>query len=480
MNLRAPSTSLAALAATTAFGALAPALVASESAFAQSEPPKAEDTFEFAGYYRLGYNTAINPLEEAPDEQGFGPFGLPTSRHVRNPNYLKLITKKSFANGMKFQLQLDTDGDRILAHETGFKPQVETTRNANGQIDDVTASFGFLRVRDAYLSLPVTDDISLWAGSRLQEFEDLRLFDGHNPFDVNAFGGGLESKDWLATLSYQKSERTRDSAIAPTSPAADRNTAEVKDVTLLLRYSLALSEGSAIKPMLKITRFGSASEDKSTSPTVRKVKGSTGVAIGGTYSRWDGKTYWGNTTLAFLSGPAEELIQSNVGTSYSTARTITGEKSGNDNAIYVADTSSVDFGAAGILTGIYLRYNMFKNDHQVFKEQSGAIVPDGTKKEKNNLEYSVGLQPVYYVTDRFHTALDLNYAGRTEKFAADQADALLVTPILRYAMNRNPLGTPQIYTSITYGKYDAKVKRDDTKKPTDELLTTQTGFEVWF
>ena len=47
-------------------------------------------------------------------------------------------------------------------------------------------------------------------------------------------------------------------------------------------------------------------------------------------------------------------------------------------------------------------------------------------------------------------------------------------------MNKNTLGTPQIYTSVTYGSYDAKVKKDEKGKPSDMLVTTQTGFETWF
>jgi hypothetical protein len=56
----------------------------------------------------------------------------------------------------------------------------------------------------------------------------------------------------------------------------------------------------------------------------------------------------------------------------------------------------------------------------------------------------------------------------------------LVSPIVRYTLDKNTIGNPQIYTSVTYGKYDwkAKTMADGSKK--DSLWTTQTGFECWF
>jgi hypothetical protein len=79
-----------------------------------------------------------------------------------------------------------------------------------------------------------------------------------------------------------------------------------------------------------------------------------------------------------------------------------------------------------------------------------------------------------------HAALDLNYAGRTKRLSNTDANGIIITPILRYAMNRSAIGTPQIYTSLSYGRYDAETKRqpDGTFKTT--LVTTQTGFEIWF
>ena len=135
---------------------------------------------------------------------------------------------------------------------------------------------------------------------------------------------------------------------------------------------------------------------------------------------------------------------------------------------------------AGLLTGFSLQSMSFKDKMPVLKVDGGAIVADGTNTTTSTMKVSIGAQPVYYVTDHFHAALDFNYAMTTKKIAATDANLLTLTPILRYALAKNPVGTPQIYTSLTYGKYDAKVKKATNGEATDSLITTQTGMEVWF
>ena len=94
--------------------------------------------------------------------------------------------------------------------------------------------------------------------------------------------------------------------------------------------------------------------------------------------------------------------------------------------------------------------------------------------------FNVAAQPVYYLTPKFHAAFDVGYSYINKRVADNQANVLTLTPILRYAMNKNATGSPQIYTSVTYGSYNAKIKTNEKGDPTDTLVTTQTGFETWF
>ena len=85
-----------------------------------------------------------------------------------------------------------------------------------------------------------------------------------------------------------------------------------------------------------------------------------------------------------------------------------------------------------------------------------------------------------YINKALHLALDLNYSFRDKKVDKSQSNAFLVTPIIRYALNENVLGSPQIYTSFTYGKYDLDFKRQLDGSFKNTLATTQSGIELWF
>ena len=450
-------------------------LACTAPAFAQEAAPKKEDKFEFGGYWRMGYNTLANPLQDAgssgADSQGFGKFGdLPTSRAGRDPNYVALILGRQFENGMKVRAKLDIDNGTVV-HESNTWG--DPTKN-------------IIRVRDMYLDLPIAGtEARIWAGSRLFEYEDLRLFDVSNPFDTNGFGAGYENSGFQVYASFVKSQREQITLNAAGTEIPNANAkANTKDVSAVLRYEVALTEGMSVKPMLKFTRNGGAPQDKSdkaTNTTKKEIKGSNSFIVGGVWSRWDKQGYWGNTVLAVASNPAQGKADANGAViARESADYFRGDKSGSDTSILVQDTTNLDFGVGGILTGIYLEQQMFKEDKQVFKVTNGAVVKDADKKTKSTTKVSLAVQPVYYVADHFHTAVDVNYAFKSQKVDAGNANALLVTPILRYAMNKNPLGTPQIFTSITYGKYDSKIKKDAKGEAKDSLVTTQTGFEVWF
>ena len=436
---------------TEAASAAAPATAASE---APASPAKAPlPPLEYGGYWRLGYQTDANPLQANRSTQG---TMAPTSRHIRNPSYFDLRLGKTFENGARIKLTVDNDG--YTPHQDGF---------AKAQTADDLA-FRDPRVRDLYLEVPVgSAGASIWAGARRIEFEDIRIFDFGNPFNVNGFGVGGTLENTSAALSVEDRKVVDDRGTD--TDTKDDVTTPLKDISLVLRHELMLGSNRAVKPMFWIKQYGSApSNDKIKQD---KIKGATAFKIGGIYSSWS-SDHSANMGIWFESNPID-----NSGTS-----------SGEDTAIGLMVSNAYEFSDFGILTGLYLKYDSFKDSKQVYKVATGkkSLEADGETTTNNNITASVGFQPVYYVTDHLHLALDLNYAAKSKKVdwnpedGTGDADAFFATPIIRYAMNRNVLGTPQIYTSLTYGTYDWKVKKNAEAMASDSLVTTQTGFEVWF
>lgn len=438
----------------TARVSLAAVVLAAAPAFAEQPTETTHKNelppIDFKGYWRFGYNTDINPLQRERDTQG---TSVPHSRHVRSPSYFNLSLGKSFENGARINFDIDNDGK--TPHRDGNWNASESADTAQ-EIQNLYDRD--LRVRELYLELPV-GDARIWAGARKLEFEDIRIFDQLNPFNLDALGIGATVGNTQAHLSVQDSTR-----ILPgeTETSSSR---PLKDVSLLLRHELALGEGSALKPMVLVKQYGQAEENDNVDQPEPEVKGSTAFKVGAIYSTW-GEENWGNMGLWFESNPNDE----------------TGASSGTDTSVGLMSSHSYEFGDFGVLAGLYAKYTSFKNEQEELKIADGkqGLEKDGNKKTNNVIDASFGLQPVYYATDHLHLALDLNYALRSKKLATEDTNAVFVTPIVRYAMSKNTLGSPQIYTSVTYGMYDWKAKRDAKNEQTDALLTTQTGFEVWF
>jgi maltoporin len=433
---RAPAALLTAAVLLPAMAGLNPAAFAEEPASgAKAELPP----IEFSGYWRMGYQTDLNPLQANQSEQG---TTAPTSRHTRSPNYFDLQLGKTFSNGARVKFTVDSDAN------LGFSPHQNDSWDVSK--DPEAINNRLLRVRDLYLEVPV-GEAKIWAGARRLEWEDIRVLDYLNPFNVNGYGIGGTVASTDLVLSYVD---RKDDTAAKTP---------LKDVTFLARHTMSISENRAIKPMLMIKQFGSAPKNDSTGQT--EVKGATGFKLGGIYSSWS-DSHSANMGVWFESNPIDS----------------TGTKSGSDTGIGLMASNAYEFGDYGVLTGLHLFYDSYKDSKPVYKiaDDKKSLVLDGDKTANNSITYSAAVQPVYYATKNVHLALDLNYAGKTKKVSDADANAILVTPILRYAMEKNVMGTPQIYTSVTYGSYDWKAKKNAEAEATDALVTTQTGFEVWF
>lgn len=425
---------------------------------ALAQPAAQTDAFEFSGYWRAGFNTGANPLQRPDDENGQGGINAPTSRHIRNPNYFRFTLGRKFTNGMRVEAGIDSPDDKNLPHANGL-----------WKTDS-------LRVRDLYLVLPIDESTKIWAGSRRIEPEDVRIFDIF-PFGLTtAFGGGLETSWGQVILSATDSSvdyKTLD------------NKSKRKTLTAMVRGEISMSETSKLKPTLIVTARGKDPEHTVTNPDVPSIqpdpaptpatvdiperKASGDVKVGAVYSYW-GDDHWANNFLV-ISTNAEDV----------------GEDTGHDitYALYQSGSFALSSDAA-ILTALSFELTNFHTTRSSYKLSNGAIVPDedgdsGTKKIHSKSTLSVGFQPVYFVTEKFHAGVDLNLVQHFKKVSANDANAIFVTPIVRYAMNKNALGTPQIYTSVTYGSYEAKIKsKFDGAEKQDKLFTTQTGFEVWF
>lgn len=446
----------------------------------------ADEGFEFNGYYRAGINTASpftgrefvegsggNSLYrffesltlEAPDTQGSP--RLKTSRHTREPNYLKMQMSKYFPSEVKFTFGIDTKSAASHATATALSSPSET----EASIITVNNTF---RIRDLFLELPTATDTRVWAGSRQIEFEDLRLFEAGNPFDTKTLGFGLETNNSFFSVGFSKSKRqgvvegvSEQDRVANKIPPV---LVETKDAAFVYRKEIAVDANYTLIPMVKAIIHGAARADSTTGGKRLAIRGSQELLIGTVMARQDPETGgFGNTTMGASFRPA----------GYDEAA-LRGDTRGYDSVFFLQDSSVFNFIGWSVITGLSVEQNIFKNDQTVYVVQDdGAIISTG-ETTRNQRIIALGAQPVLYINKALHLALDLNYSFRDKKVDKSQSNAFLVTPIIRYALNENVLGSPQIYTSFTYGKYDLDFKRQLDGSFKNTLATTQSGIELWF
>jgi maltoporin len=477
--------------------------------FSQPQFALANEGFEFGGYWRVGYNTAsavtaqelvtrklswkdfVDTLQgltgEASDSQDLP--GMKTTRHSRSPTYFQLRMGQRFSNGVDAKLKLDSFGP--FFHELADTSAEAAVKNSVN-----------LRVRDLYLSIPLSvENTRIWAGSRMLEYEDLRIFDGGNPFDLNAYGVGIEGPRYEAVLSYNKASRTAIVTGAtgqPVTGTQQNSAVNTKDVTLLARMELAPWRSFQIKPMLKFTNHAGAPADTVSAIRRKEIEGSAEATLGAVISRTGRPGYWGNTVVAIRETPSgligrtdqneavgdenSKIIAKQTNAENAAARNsaLRGDSPHYDTTFILTDTANIDFNRWSLMTGLWVEHEIYNSPRQLWKLKGSTIVQDDNNKTKKNTRLSFGIQPVYYISDQVHAAFDVNYAMRTKRLSNTDANGIIMTPILRYAMNKSALGTPQIYTSFSYGRYDAETKRQPNGSFKTTLVTTQTGFEIWF
>lgn len=393
--------------------------------------------FEFSGYWRAGFNTAGNILQQPADAQG--DIDAPTSRHIRNPSYFRVGFAKTFENKMKAEFSFDSPDLYPFPHQSN-----EWGKN------------GSFRTRDLYLQLPIGDESSIWAGSRRLEYEDIRLFD-LQPLSIAAFGLGGTTPHATWALSFNDDPDI--------TQGLSTFHLQRKTITAMLRSEIELDKSSSLKPMLYVTTRGKSDAQTQTtdgaSETLEASKASTDVKAGVIYSI-SGEGYWSNNFLVVNVPAAQE-----------------GSTVVHNPVVTLATSSSLTLlDNLQALLALDIDLQSFKGSQAVYENKDDVLIKSESKT-KSTATISVDVQPVYFVTDRFHVALDAGYVYHSKRINQKDANAFFATPILRYAFDKSALGTPQIYTSVTYGSYDAKVKKSGSGM-SKTLVTTQTGFELWF
>ncbi|MEN9528805.1 MAG: hypothetical protein RI932_678 [Pseudomonadota bacterium] len=452
MKIRTHHTALSVLAA-SAFFALP----------AQANESKASP-FEFHAYGRLGIITG-EKLTRAGKDQGDGSFGLPTSRHIRDMNYLRLQFVGNPGNGNSLNVETQLGNLPHLDNSWG-KPNID--------------------VRNAYFQTTVSPDAELWFGARRLEFEDVRLFDKFPLSDTTFYGAGskfaLAGTPTHVAIGFKERSSTALVANNPSDVALgniEKNLSS-RDTSLFIRHEYSLGSNLSIRPTLILNQSGDTlvdgapitsyktaitgnTEFQSTTLPEKTLSGKVGAVL----SHWgDAGGGWGNHFLWLEQRAA--------------AGTTGGSK--KDTTIGLASSGDYEGFAAekvGLMYGLMIEHTVFKNEQPKFKLQNDALVANGTGK--SNTVVALGLQPVYYITDRLHAALDLNHTLTTKVGpGADKPNMTFVTPIVRYASNKNALATPQFFTSVTYGVYETKARQSSSGAATRTSITTQTGCEFWF
>jgi hypothetical protein len=450
MRIHSSQTALSAIAAATCISF--PAL-ASEN---KTSP------FEFHAYGRLGIITS-EKLTRAGQDQGDGSFGLPTSRHIRDTNYLRLqfVGNPGSGNTLNVETQL---GNLPHLDNSWGKPNID--------------------VRNAFFQTTLSTDAELWFGARRLEFEDVRLFDKFPLSDTTFYGAG--SKFLLAgapthlAVGFKDRSSTIQIANSTTNAGLGNTEKAVKgrDVSVFIRHEHPLGSNAAIRPTLILNQSGDTllnGEPINSYKTVNAEKTEfldnsiaektlSGKA-GAVFSHW-GDEGWGNHFL------------------WLEQRAAAGTKGGSKKDTIVGLASSVDYEGwasnnVGLMYGLMVEHTVFKNEQPKYKIENDVLV--AKDKGKSNTVVALGLQPVYYITDRLHAALDLNHTLSTKVGPnSDKPNMTFVTPIVRYASNKTALATPQFFTSVTYGIYETKARQSSSGKPTKTSITTQTGCEFWF
>lgn len=423
----------------------------------QAEQP-AFQPFEFHAYGRLGIITN-EKLNAAGIDQGDGAFGVPTSRHVRDTNYLRLqfVGRASSGDTLNVEAQIDN-----LAH-----------------LSNQWSGAG-LNIRNAYFETQMTPDSELWFGARRLEFEDVRLFDRFPLSDTTFYGLGsrfnLFDVPTTVAVGFKNLNSQLNMALDTSDPAKGNSDVNVtsRDTSLFIR-----SDVGSFRPTLILNYRGARVLNGKSLTTYKQVDESNNLIeqdapqkvltgkLGTVMSVSMEQGGWSNT---FAWVEKKVAAGDSAGSDLDTVYGLAGSG-------YVPLPSHAD--TWGMLYGVTIEHTQFNNPQARFTLKDNQIVQDGDKTARSGSVVALGVQPVYFITDRWQAALDLSHT-QTSKVGDAKPNMTFVTPIVRYAAARNALASPMFFTSVTYGSYESKSRFNSDGNLSRTGITTQTGCEFWF
>lgn len=347
-------------------------------------------------------------------------------------------------------------------------------------------------LRDLYLKIPFeSQGFSVWVGKRTFEYDNIYLFQKSNPFDqIDLQGFGFETDVFQASLSLNKE--------TVFTTGKDQNGNQILDsdgkaalfsdddyiLTGYFSGRFLLAEGKIFQPILTLRAYQSFSNKNPPGVIKDKITVNSSFIVGGIFSRPMSNGLKGTTTLWFESLPADKDAKPDNNTS---SRPYYGEGriSPNypQNTIGFADSSEYFFNQfGGLLSGIVILNNTYASALPVLRvsDDGNSLVPDGNSTSRTTNRVSLGLQPVFYFNHNFQLGVDINFNYVSKKLIANDANSFVLTPIFKYAFDGQLKTNKYIFTSISYGIYDWKVKTLPDGTNTDKLFTTQTGINFSF
>jgi hypothetical protein len=345
-----------------------------------------------------------------------------------------------------------------------------------------------LMLKDLYLKLPISNSDSLiWIGRRTFQFEPIALFQTPNPFDqLNLQGGGIDFENFQASASVNPA--------SVSTIAIDQNQNFVLDISgnpilyqrreyiasVFVSGNLTLSEGKSFQPIAVLRYYTGDSSSPSTNGVQEySVNHASSFIVGGIFSRLPSNGMSGTTTLWFDSLPSDKPIDLN---SISTNGKFDGVGripiNYAKNALGISDSSEFQFNRyGGILTALVFTNNTYSVVLPVLHPASDnmSLIPDGNLTSIHSNKISVGAQPIFFLTEFVHTGIDFNYAYVTPKLFANDANALIMTPLIQYAFDKKLMSKQYAFVSGSYGFYDWKIKTFSNGSQTDKLFSMQAG-----
>lgn len=348
-----------------------------------------------------------------------------------------------------------------------------------------------LILKDLYLKIPSPNSSSsIWIGRRTFQFEPIALFQAPNPFDqLNLQGGGIEFEKFQTSASINQANVSTIATNQNQNFVLDTNGNPIlyqrkeSIASIFISGNLILSEGKSFQPIAVLRYYlGNASNPNENGVQQYSVNHASSFIIGGVFSHPISNGVSGSTTLWFDSLPSDKPIDLN---SISTNGRFNGVGripfNYPRNAIGISDSSEFQFSTyGGILTALVFTNNTYSSILPILHPTSDnmSLIPDGNLTSIHSNKVSLGLEPIFFVTESVHTGIDLNYAYVTPKLFASDANALIITPLIRYAFDKKLMSKQYAFVSGSYGFYDWKIKTYSNGSQTDKLFSMQAGVSL--